>query len=78
MRQAANMMAPHGDLKERIVHWQDRVVCLMMKSLFDQLDQLFQTHPAAKDISVKTATTVLPIPLYAGAERYYRGISVLK
>jgi hypothetical protein len=29
----------------------------MTKSLFQLLDRLVQTHPAAKDISVKTATT---------------------
>jgi TRAP transporter TAXI family solute receptor len=56
----------------------DRVAYLMTKSLFDQLDQLVQTHPAAKDISVKMATTGLPIPLHPGAERYYRETGVLK
>ncbi|HEY2528204.1 MAG TPA: TAXI family TRAP transporter solute-binding subunit [Xanthobacteraceae bacterium] len=56
----------------------DHVAYLMTKSLFEQLDQLAQTHPAAKDISVKAATTGLPIPLHPGAERYYREIGVLK
>jgi TRAP transporter TAXI family solute receptor len=56
----------------------DHVAYLMTKALFDQLDQLAQTYPAAKDISVKTATTGLPIPLHPGAERYYREIGVLK
>ena len=56
----------------------DEVVYLMTKSLFDHLDQLVQTHPAAKDISVKTAITGLPIPLHPGAERYYREVGILK
>jgi TRAP transporter TAXI family solute receptor len=56
----------------------DHVAYLMTKSLFDQLDQLAQTYRAAKDISVKTATSGLPIPLHPGAERYYREIGVLK
>jgi TRAP transporter TAXI family solute receptor len=56
----------------------DHVAYLMTKSLFDQLAQLAQTYPAAEEISVKTATTGLPIPLHPGAERYYREIGVLK
>lgn len=40
--------------------------------------QLAQTHPAAENISVKTAITGLTIPLHPGAERYYREIGVLK
>jgi uncharacterized protein len=56
----------------------DDVTYLMTKSLFDHLDQLVQTHPAAKDISVQTATNGLPIPLDPGAERYYRQTAILK
>jgi hypothetical protein len=56
----------------------DEVVYLMTKSLFEHLDQLVQTHPAAKDIDVKKAATDLPIPLHPGAERYYREIGILK
>jgi TRAP transporter TAXI family solute receptor len=56
----------------------NNVAYLMTKSLFDKLDQLVDTHPAAKDISIKTATTGLPIPLHPGAERYYRDIGILK
>lgn len=56
----------------------DDVAYQMTKSLFEHLDQLVQTHPAAKDIDVKTAATGLPIPLHPGAERYYREIGVLK
>jgi TRAP transporter TAXI family solute receptor len=55
----------------------DDAVYLMTKSLFDHLDQLVQTHPAAKDIDVKKAAAGLPVPLHAGAERYYREIGIL-
>ncbi len=51
---------------------------LMTKALFQHLDQLVQTHPAAKKIDVKEATLGLPIPLHPGAERYYREIGVMK
>jgi len=56
----------------------DDVAYQMTKSLFEHLDQLVQTQPAAKDIDVKKAATDLPIPLHPGAERYYREIGVLK
>jgi TRAP transporter TAXI family solute receptor len=54
------------------------IAYLMTKSLFDHLDQLVQTHPAAKDIDVKNAIVGLPIPLHPGAERYYREIGILQ
>ncbi len=56
----------------------ENVVYLMTKSLFDHLDQLVQTHPAAKDIDVAKAPFGLPIPLHPGAERYYREIGLVK
>ena len=56
----------------------DDIAYQMTKSLFEHLDQLVQTQPAAKDIDVKKAATDLPIPLHPGAERYYREIGVLK
>jgi uncharacterized protein len=56
----------------------DEVAYLMTKSLFDHLDQLVQTASAAKEISAKTATIGLPIPLHPEAERYYREIGILK
>ena len=56
----------------------DDVVYQMTKSLFENLDQLVQTHPAAKDIDVKKAARGLPIPLHPGAERYYREIGIIK
>ena len=35
-------------------------------------------HPAANGISVKDATTGMPLPLHPGAEQYYREIGLLK
>jgi TRAP transporter TAXI family solute receptor len=54
------------------------VVYLMTRSLFDYLDLLVQTHPAAKDIDVAKAPFGLPAPLHPGAERYYREIGLMK
>ncbi|MBV8402405.1 MAG: TAXI family TRAP transporter solute-binding subunit [Acetobacteraceae bacterium] len=56
----------------------DDAASLMTKSLFEHLDQLVETHPAAKDIDVKQATTDLPVPLHPGAERYYREVGIIK
>jgi TRAP transporter TAXI family solute receptor len=56
----------------------DDLVYRMTKSLFDHLDLLVQTHPAAKDIAVAKAPFGLPIPLHPGAERYYREIGLVK
>jgi hypothetical protein len=56
----------------------DDLVYLMTKSLFDHLDQLVQTHPAARDIDVARAPFGLPIPLHPGAARYYREIGLVK
>jgi uncharacterized protein len=54
------------------------VVYAMTKSLFANLAQLVQTHPAARGIAVKDALTGLPVPLHPGAERYYREIGLLR
>jgi uncharacterized protein len=56
----------------------DDLVYLMTKLLFDHLDLLVQTNPAAKDIDVAKAPFGLPVPLHPGAERYYREIGLVK
>jgi hypothetical protein len=50
----------------------------MTKAIFGNLGQLAQTHPAAREISVKDAAAGMPLPLHPGAQRYYREIGVLK
>jgi uncharacterized protein len=56
----------------------DDVVYLMTKLLFDHLDLLAQTHPAAKGIDPAKAPFGVLIPLHPGAERYYREIGLVK
>jgi len=56
----------------------DDLVYQMTKSLYDHLDQLVATHPAAKGIDVAKASFGLPIPLHPGAAKYYREIGLLK
>lgn len=54
------------------------IVYAMTKAIFTNLDQLVQTHPAARGISVKDAATGMPLPFHPGAERYYREIGLIK
>jgi len=53
-------------------------VYAMTKAIFTNLNQLVQTHPAARGISLGEAATGMPLPLHPGAERYYRETGVLK
>ena len=53
-------------------------VYAMTKSMFDNLDGLVAAHTAAKGIVKNDATLGLPIPLHAGAEKYYREAGLLK
>lgn len=56
----------------------DDTVYAMTKAIFTNLNQLAQTHPAARGITVKDAASGMPLPLHAGAERYYREIGLIK
>ncbi|MDH1261642.1 TAXI family TRAP transporter solute-binding subunit [Pseudomonas sp. GD03944] len=56
----------------------DAVAYQMTKLLFENLDHLAASHPAAKDIRLERAVQGLPIPLHPGAERYYKEAGVLK
>jgi uncharacterized protein len=53
-------------------------VYAMTRTIFDNLTQLVQTHPAASGISLKDAVVAMPVPLHPGAERYYREMGVLR
>src|SRR5262249_24383824 len=54
------------------------MVYAMTKSLFGNLGQLVQTHPAAGGLSVRAGLTGMPLPLHPGAERYYREVGLLR
>jgi TRAP transporter TAXI family solute receptor len=54
------------------------IVYAMTRAIFNNLTQLVQTHPAASGISLKDATVGMPLPLHAGAERYYREVGILR
>ncbi|AVO51394.1 TAXI family TRAP transporter solute-binding subunit [Ectopseudomonas mendocina] len=50
----------------------------MTRLLFENLDRLADSHPAARDIRLERAVSGLPIPLHPGAERFYREAGVLR
>lgn len=49
----------------------DELAYQMTKLMFDNLARLGTAHSAAKDITLKSASQGLPIPLHPGAERFY-------
>ncbi len=56
----------------------DDAVYAMTKAMFDNLDAVVAAHKAAAKISKASAAKGLPIPLHAGAERYYKEAGLLK
>ena len=54
------------------------VVYTMTKGIFENLAELTAAHSAAKGISLEQASQGSPVPLHAGAERFYRERGVLK
>jgi len=59
-----NVLLTHKDVS-------DEVVYAMTKALFDNLDELKNTHNAAEDITMEEALDNLPAPLHPGAEQYF-------
>jgi TRAP transporter TAXI family solute receptor len=50
----------------------------MTKAIFDNLPELQSAHAAAKAISRENAAKAPPVPLHAGAEKYYKEVGLLK
>ena len=46
-------------------------VYAMCKALFDNMDAMIAAHSAAKGISLRTASSGLPLPLHPGAARFF-------
>ena len=67
----ANLLVTHEKVPAEVVY-------LMTKGIFDNLERLGNAHAAARQIKLEKAVEGLPIPLHAGAEKYYREKGVLK
>ena len=54
----------------------EEAVYQIVKTLFENIDVIRNSHPAAQGLSLEAAPD-LPVPLHPGAERYYREMGVL-
>lgn len=64
-----NFLATSADLPEENVY-------LITKTIYENLPFLQAIHPATKAMSIEAAIAGLPLPLHAGAARYYQEIGV--
>ena len=47
----------------------DNLACALTTLVYDKTDVLEQVHPAAKDITLDTATKTDPVAIHPGSER---------
>lgn len=66
-----NFLVTHSEVPETLVY-------NAVKQLFAHVDELKQSHLAARDIALPTALVSRPIALHPGAERYFRESGVLR
>lgn len=66
----SNMVVVNKDLSEELVYD-------ITKALFENIDKIKNSHPAAKGFSVEKAVKGIPIELHPGAEKYYKEKGVL-
>ncbi|MBT2215593.1 TAXI family TRAP transporter solute-binding subunit [Virgibacillus dakarensis] len=59
-----NVLLTHKDVSDEMAYQ-------MTKGIFENLDQLKDTHNAAKDINIEEALQNLPAPLHPGAKKYF-------
>jgi uncharacterized protein len=50
----------------------------MVKSMYENLDQMVASHTAAKAIKREEGPKHMPVPLHPGAEKYYREVGLIK
>ena len=53
------------------------VVYLITKAIFENLDELHKVHVQAEEITLENAANI-PLPLHAGAEKYFKEVGILK
>ncbi len=44
----------------------------MTKAIFENLDTIIESHPAASGLTIEGAVDRIPVPFHPGAEKYYR------
>lgn len=65
------MLAASSDLETEIVY-------LIVKAIYEDLDQIKKAHAKFKGIDVKKALNGMSIPLHPGAEKYFKEVGVIK
>ena len=65
------MLAASSDLETEIVY-------LIVKAIYEDLDQIKKAHAKFKGIDVKKALMGMSIPLHPGAEKYFKEVGVIK
>ena len=50
----------------------------MVKSMYENLDQMVAAHTAAKAIKREEGPKHMPLPMHPGAEKYYREVGLIK
>jgi TRAP transporter TAXI family solute receptor len=63
------MLAARADLETEIVY-------LILKAIYEDLDQVKKAHAKFKGIDVKNALMGMSIPLHPGAEKYFKEVGV--
>lgn len=66
-----NILVSHEGVSEETAYQ-------MTKLMFENLDRMRAAHSAAESIDIEAAIKGLPIPLHAGAERYYREQGIIQ
>lgn len=51
-------------------------VYLLTKTLYENLDEMYETHNAAKNIKLETALAGITVPLHIGAYQYYKEVGL--
>jgi len=64
-----NFLAVNADVDEEHVY-------MLTKTLYENLAFLQAIHPATKAMNIDAATGGLPVPLHAGAQRYYKEVGL--
>ena len=66
-----NFLACRADLPEEVVY-------KITQTIFENLTFLNNIHKATKAMSLKRATSGLPVPLHPGAEKFYREVGIIQ
>jgi TRAP transporter TAXI family solute receptor len=50
----------------------EETIYLLTKTLYENLDEMYEVHSSAKDMTLETALDGVTVPLHAGAYKYFK------